>query len=597
MKKFRKVFRYLSYFYNYVGAKLIAFVGLSIFVGLLDGFGLALFLPLLETAAEGPSAPHGEAMGNLAFLVDWLEAMGLEINLKVVMLSMGTLFALKGIVQYVELAFKAWLRMFFVKEIRFQMLDGIDTMRYEAFTLQDAGAMQNTISGEVWRIINAFNHYFSMFRFSIFLLTYAFLAFLANPQFALLVAFGGGLISAAYTHIYKLTKRYSRDVTSGGHQLQSLLIQSVLYHKYLKATGALGRFSAKLKQSIVDLEKTQYIMGRLTALLTASREPLIIIVVIIVIYLQISVFGGQLTNIILSLLFFYRSLGSLGNMQTAYNNFLSNIGALDNAKEFVQDLEKNKAYRGGTSIKDESIKEIRLENIEFSYNKSQAVLSGISFTIPSKSTTAFVGESGSGKTTVVNIIAGLLDSFQGQLKINDRGIQEIDKRTYQRKIGYITQEPVIFSDTLFNNVTLWAEPIDTNISAFEKAINEVALSDFYHDLPQGKDTLIGDFGQNLSGGQRQRISIARELFKDIEVLIMDEATSALDSEAENIIQENIRSLKGKYTIIMIAHRLSTIRFADQIFLLEKGTISASGTYDELNNNSSKFKEMTSLQNL
>jgi subfamily B ATP-binding cassette protein MsbA len=169
--------------------------------------------------------------------------------------------------------------------------------------------------------------------------------------------------------------------------------------------------------------------------------------------------------------------------------------------------------------------------------------------------------------------------------------------SFQKHIGYIAQEAVIFNDTIYNNVTFWAEPNSQHISKFNKAINQASLTDFIQTLEDKGNTYLGNSGINLSGGQRQRIAIARELYKDIEILIMDEATSALDSETEKSIQDSIDALKGKYTILLVAHRLSTIKNADQIVFMKKGKIENVGTFQDLLEQREDFKRMVELQEI
>ena len=173
---------------------------------------------------------------------------------------------------------------------------------------------------------------------------------------------------------------------------------------------------------------------------------------------------------------------------------------------------------------------------------------------------------------MVNLIAGLFLPTAGELSIGGVNSEELEKKGYQERVGYITQEPVIFNDSIFNNVSFWDEPNESNLIRFEQALKKAAIMDFVNEQREGKNTLLGSNGINLSGGQKQRISIARELYKEIDLLIMDEATSALDSKTELEIQENISSLKGTFTMIIIAHRLSTIRNADLIVLMDAGEI-------------------------
>jgi subfamily B ATP-binding cassette protein MsbA len=210
-------------------------------------------------------------------------------------------------------------------------------------------------------------------------------------------------------------------------------------------------------------------------------------------------------------------------------------------------------------------------------------------------TYAFVGESGSGKTSLVNLLIGLMQPSQGKIIVNGDDRRQVDLNLYRKRFGYITQEPVIFNDTIYNNVTLWAPKNDEHLGRFKRAIQMANIETFVNSLPEGMDTRLGDNGLLVSGGQKQRISIARELYKDVDILIFDEATSALDSETERLIQDNIDMLMGKFTLVIIAHRLSTIRKSDIISLMDKGRIVQSGSFDDLVLTNGQFKRMVELQ--
>jgi ABC-type multidrug transport system fused ATPase/permease subunit len=224
-------------------------------------------------------------------------------------------------------------------------------------------------------------------------------------------------------------------------------------------------------------------------------------------------------------------------------------------------------------------------------------LKNVNIKVNKNSIIAFVGESGSGKTTLVNILTGLMPLDKGEFLIDGQNRDSIDVNQYQSRIGYITQEAVIFNDSIFNNVSFWDTPTAENKEKFENALKMASCFDFVQELSEKENTMLGNNGINVSGGQKQRISIARELYKDIDIIILDEATSALDSETEKIIQESIESLKGKYTILMVAHRLSTVKNADQIVLLDQGKIVGKGSFGELKSSSLRFKSMAEIQGL
>ncbi|MBK6732480.1 MAG: ATP-binding cassette domain-containing protein [Bacteroidetes bacterium] len=208
-----------------------------------------------------------------------------------------------------------------------------------------------------------------------------------------------------------------------------------------------------------------------------------------------------------------------------------------------------------------------MQEVVFSYGEKQ-ILKKINLEILKNETIAFVGESGSGKTTLISLIAGLLPPDSGEYLIDTIDVKKINIESFQNRIGYITQEPVIFDDTIYNNITLWAPITKENIKRFWIVAEQANIYSFVADQKDAELSRLGNNGINISGGQKQRISIARELYKDIDFLFMDEATSALDSETENLIQENIEKLRGKCTIIIIAHRLSTIRNADRVVVMK-----------------------------
>jgi len=363
----------------------------------------------------------------------------------------------------------------------------------------------------------------------------------------------------------------------------------------LKSTGKIVDYRNKVERTIDNVQHEYLQMGVLNSKVSAFREPLLIGIVVLVILLQISFFGTSISAILLSLLLFYRALTAVIAVQNSYNKTLENQGAIDNIFSFLNEIKTHKE-RVGKKAYQPFRTSIQLKDIVFKYGNT-VILDGISLEIPKNKTIAFVGESGSGKTTLVNVVTKLLSVHKGTILIDGEDIDNYNQFSYQKRIGYIAQEPVIFNDTIFNNVTFWAEPTPENKEYFERAIQQASIRDFVSELELQEHTLLGNNGINLSGGQRQRISIARELYKNIDLLLLDEATSALDSETEKEIQDNIDSLKGNYTILIIAHRLSTIKNADVIYLMDKGKIIGQGSFDELIASSDRFRKMVELQEI
>ena len=323
------------------------------------------------------------------------------------------------------------------------------------------------------------------------------------------------------------------------------------------------------------------------------REPLIITVIAFVIFFQIKFFGGNMPSILAALLLFYRSLTYLATMQGFWNRFLANAPGLESVENMLQKF-KDYVEPNRNNIVNK-IRDISLRNISLNYGNLK-VINNINLDIKEKTSIAFIGESGAGKTTLANIICGLIETKNGTLTFDKgKNLDIYNLNSYRKHVGYITQESVIFDDTLYNNITFWQPKTPENLEKFLEIINMASLKDFVNSFQEKEDIALGNNGILISGGQKQRISIARELYKDSELLIMDEATSALDSETEKIIKDNIDALHGKYTMIIIAHRLSTIKNVDVIYMMEKGQIIEQGNYEELYSKSEKFRNMVKLQ--
>ena len=590
-----RLFKYFGFFYSYLGKSMLLALIAAMLVAILDGIGLTMFIPLLKVAdGSGGGVNEGfEELGEMAFVVKQLQGLGVVLTLTNILIIMLVFFSLKGIAKFFTEYYTVILRQRFANKVRLQNMDLLAGYDYRAFSKSDSGRIQNTFSNEVERLNQAYRFYFAMLQYAIMTFAYVLLAYVTNPRFAIIVAFGGVISNLAFKKIYKVTKEASRGITAKTHIFQGYLIQSVVSFKFLKATNLIEAYKTKIKKTIVDVEHEQRRVGTMNSIAVAIREPIIIGIVVMAIGIQIQVFGGTLTSIILSLLFFYRGLTYLTSVQNYYNLFLGTSGSIENMKHFVEDLEAHQEVQGATTV-DKLQSELVLRNLTYNYD-GQSLLNNINLRIAKNQTLGIVGESGTGKTTLVNILCGLLKVKPNMLSIDGIDSTQIDIRSLRNRIGYVTQEPQVFSDSIYNNVSFWEPRSIETEHKVQRALQLAHADEFVRQLPQGIDTTIGINGVNLSGGQRQRISISRELYRDIDILVLDEATSALDSQSENLIQENIESLTGNYTMIVIAHRLSTIRNADKILHLKSRGRYEIGTFSELYQQSDTFRNMVALQ--
>ena len=557
----------------------------------MDGFGLAMFIPLLQMVDESNTQTVGN-MGNLSFIPKFFESIHIPLNLITVLVVIFIFFTTKGVFKFLEGYVRAILEQLFIRDIRKKNILGLSNYSFNNFINADIGRIQNTFSGEVEKVKQAYRYYFMAVQYGVFTLVYISMAFLSNPQFAVMVLIGGGASSLLIQQIKKQTKLLSQKITTDSHVFQGLLIQKVAFFKYLKSTGLMNKYASKLLQNNKEMHKTQRKLGILAAILGSIREPITIMMVLLSILVEVKYFNQNLGVIIFTLLLFYRALISLTGMQNFFNLFFSTSGSLQNMSEFNNELKAGKEKDGNVVI-DHFQQTLELKSAGFSFEKAH-ILDHINLTITKNQTIAVVGESGSGKTTLINIITGLLSPTEGQVIIDGIDLETVKKSSFQSRIGYITQEAVIFNDTIFNNVTFWDEPNENNLKRFEEALKKAAIYDYVCSLPLKENEMLGNNGINISGGQKQRISIARELYKEVDFLLMDEATSALDSETEKTIKDNIDRLHGKYTIIIVAHRLSTVKNADVIVLLQKGKIMATGNFESLLKHP-LFEKMVQLQ--
>jgi subfamily B ATP-binding cassette protein MsbA len=320
-----------------------------------------------------------------------------------------------------------------------------------------------------------------------------------------------------------------------------------------------------------------------------------------IIIIQVAYFDAPIAPIFVALILFHRGMQAIIALQGQWQGTMDTIGSLEMVHDEFAALREHREADGTRQVGPLHNK-IELDSVSFSYaDDEDYALRELNITILANTTVAFVGESGAGKSTLIDMLALLLRPQHGQVRIGGVPGDEIELRSWRSQIGYVSQETVMFDDTVANNICLWRGDVttDPDVQAnVKEAARKAYAHHFIEDLPEGYQTVIGDRGVRLSGGQRQRLFIARELFKNPNLLLLDEATSALDTESERYIQQSIDALKGEMTVVIIAHRLSTVRDVDYLYVLDDGRVVEEGSYANLTTNGkTRFKQMVEMQQL
>ncbi len=251
------------------------------------------------------------------------------------------------------------------------------------------------------------------------------------------------------------------------------------------------------------------------------------------------------------------------------------------------------AERPGAVVLPPFESEIVFDHVDFDYGDGVPLLRDVNLRIRRGEVVAIVGSSGAGKTTLVNLIPRFFDVTGGRVLVDGHDVRDVNLRSLREQTGLVTQETILFNDTVFNNICYGSKP--RNEEPVREAARAALAHDFILEMPKGYETQIGERGQRLSGGQRQRLAIARALLKNPPLLILDEATSELDTESELLVQKALNNLMVGRTVLVIAHRLSTVRRADRIVVLDRGTISEVGTHEDLVNRGGIYQRLHELQ--
>ena len=396
--------------------------------------------------------------------------------------------------------------------------------------------------------------------------------------------------------IGKSLKRSSDKVQKRMGIILSVIEETLSGLRIIKAFNAIKYSEDKFKKINDNYTKLMIRVYRKRDLANPLSEFLGVLVGVIIIWFGGKFVLGNNSNItpetfIGYIVIFSQIIPPIKSFVTAFYNIQKGAASADRIEQVIDAEEVIEEKKDAVAIK-EFANEIEYNNVSFNYEKEE-VLSNIQLTIKKGKTIALVGPSGGGKSTMVDLLPRFYDCTKGEIKIDGIPIKDLVISDLRGLMGIVTQESILFNDTVFNNIAFGLK--DAKEADVIEAAKIANADEFIVELENGYHTYIGDRGGKLSGGQRQRLSIARAILKNPPILILDEATSSLDTESERLVQDALEKLMVNRTSIVIAHRLSTIQHADEIIVLQKGEIVERGKHAELIEKNGIYKKLCELQ--
>ena len=507
----------------------------------------------------------------------------------------------------------AWLANYFMVPIRTGVLRDLRKQLYDKILSLPMGYFSEARRGDVMsRMTNDVNEVEAsimsaldiLFKNPIMILVYMTTMFIISWQLTLFVMALLPIAIFCIGRIGRSLKRASKKGQEQNAEILSSIDETLLGLRVVKGFNAQDKQRSRFDKLINATRATFNRINRRYYLAHPLSEFLGTTLIAVILW-----FGGTLilkqnatidaSTFIYYLVIFYSIINPAKDLSKASYGIRRGMASLERIDTILNTRSNIEEPVHPEPVKFE--KEVRLEHVHFCYQADREVLTDINLEIPKGKTVALVGQSGGGKTTLTDMVPRFYDPTSGEVMIDGTDIRRFRTHDLRALMGIVSQEPILFNDTVYNNITFG---VDTNQPApngmtWQQAVEQAArianASEFIDRMPEGYETVIGDRGSRLSGGQRQRISIARAILKNPPILILDEATSALDSESERLVQEALEHLMQDRTTLVVAHRLSTIKHADVICVVHEGRIVEQGTHDELYAKKGYYTKLVDMQ--
>jgi len=470
-------------------------------------------------------------------------------------------------------------------------------MKYCYFVDTTIGYFNNIVNKECDATIGSFRRYTEVVVAISSAFVFLSLSLVVNYYLTIVIVSAGVVVHFLFKKIRSTSSRLSFAITTSNARIQNYFIQFIHYFKYLKATSNASSLSAILVGEVKNNTSLMFRTQLLNALTVAIYSFIKIVLFLFVFYYFVEIKGQSVVSSLVPVLFIHKGIAYIFLAQEKWQSFCAMTGGIRTIEIAKKALRVHKERSIGVPVASIDFN-IVVDDVSVFYDED-SVLNHVSLEIPKFTCVGIAGPSGSGKTTILDLITGLVVPDKGRVYMDGVDYADMDMYSLRSLFGYITQEPVVFNETILNNITLMNfKDTRQEWQRVYKAVEMANCKELIEQAPEGYSTQVGDKGVKLSGGQRQRISIARELYLSREILIFDEATSALDTESEKSIQQSIQAMLGSKTMILVAHRLSTLKICDIIHIVENGKIIEKGSWGELlERKDSRFSRMCENQGI
>ncbi|PLX84646.1 MAG: ABC transporter ATP-binding protein [Desulfuromonas sp.] len=567
---------YLWTLFQFAGRRVLFSIVLLFAVGLTEGVGLVMLLPLLQ--GFGIEAGQGGGGQIIDLVARAFGFFGLETTLVSILVA-GTVLTIgrAALLRWQNINDTA-LQTTYVLRMQERLYRAVSRANWLFFSRQRPSDLTFLLTYEVSRCGAVANFVIDLVAGLVLAAVYLGLALQLSPAMTGMVSLCGLAMILLLKHRNRVAWETGEKLSEAGAGMQAVLSEHLGGMKTARSFGAEGRHVEVFSRHAEQMRERHCQAVRNQASTSFWFKALSALVLAVIVYLAVEVFVVPAAEMILLVLLFSRIMPRFSGLQEGYQNLLNFLPAFEVVGNMQARLEEAAESLGELAGPVPLQRSLRLSGVSFGYG-GDAVLADLELDIGAGEVVAIVGRSGAGKTTLVDLVMGLLTPSAGQILIDGQPLTKKTLRGWRSQVGYVAQEAFLFNDTIRGNL-LWACPEASEEQIWE-ALGMASAKKFVRDLPEGLDTVVEDRGGRFSGGERQRLALARALLRKPSLLILDEATSALDGVNESQVLRAVEGLRGKVTVLLISHRLSAVRFADSIHVLDRGRVVQSGQWDGL----------------